>query len=335
MTTSFQFRYEDGIIPNLSAFGYLVAAYVGGVALMTSSRLWANALGVLLMAHALAVSAFLIHELIHGTIFRKGADNVKLAQLLSWFNGSCYALVLDLKTKHIQHHVDRADVITFDFRAILARFPWLRATVVALEWAYFPAVEFLMRLAILFIPFVDVSRRRQQRRVVTLLVVRIAIFALLAWLAPRVFVLYWVAYVLFVTFMRFIDAFQHTYDAVVLSEDSPLGDRIVRDRDYEELNTYSNLISLRYPLINLLTLNFVYHNAHHARPGVPWHQLPALHARLYSEGQAPQVIPATRLLHNFHKFRVRRVIEEDFGEARLRRYESFVGTVGVSFLTAV
>ena len=53
------------------------------------------------------------------------------------------------------------------------------------------------------------------------------------------------------------------------------------DRDYEQSHTFSNVISIRYPWLNLITLNFGYHNAHHTKPTVPWHELPKLHEALY------------------------------------------------------
>ena len=56
-----------------------------------------------------------------------------------------------------------------------------------------------------------------------------------------------------------------------------------RDLRYEYENTYSNLLSERWRWLNLLVLNFPYHNAHHVRPGVPWYRLPALHRSLYGE----------------------------------------------------
>ena len=40
----------------------------------------------------------------------------------------------------------------------------------------------------------------------------------------------------------------------------------LRDREYEQMNTYSNVTSLRHPWLNLLLLNFPYHNAHHEPP---------------------------------------------------------------------
>ncbi len=74
--------------------------------------------------------------------------------------------------------------------------------------------------------------------------------------------------------LRFTDAFQHTYDAFAVLESGDIPDDKVRDRDYEQANTYSNLASVGHPWLNLLLLNFPYHNAHHERPIVPWHDLP-------------------------------------------------------------
>ena len=45
-------------------------------------------------------------------------------------------------------------------------------------------------------------------------------------------------------------------------------------------------------VLNLLLLNFSYHNAHHERPIEPWYRLPALHARLYP-GEHHQTLPMT------------------------------------------
>ena len=50
--------------------------------------------------------------------------------------------------------------------------------------------------------------------------------------------------------------------------------KAVADRQYEEDNTYSNLLSTRYPWLNLLVLNFCYHNVHHNKPSEPWYRLP-------------------------------------------------------------
>jgi fatty acid desaturase len=109
-----------------------------------------------------------------------------------------------------------------------------------------------------------------------------------------------------------------------------------RTRQYEYDNTYSNLLATRWRWLNLLVLNFPYHNAHHARTGMPWYELPALHRELYGEHN-PQVIPCRDLIAGYHRHRVERVLAEDYGSVTRegRRASGFIGAVGVSFLTAV
>ena len=85
-----------------------------------------------------------------------------------------------------------------------------------------------------------------------------------------------------------------------------------------------------------MTINFGYHNAHHRRASVPWYRLPALHRKLYGD-DVRCVLPFRELLRTFHRNRVRRVVEEAYGDVAsgADRADSFVGTHGVSFLTIV
>jgi fatty acid desaturase len=148
--------------------------------------------------------------------------------------------------------------------------------------------------------------------------------------------LYAIAYVLFLNVLRFMDAFQHTYEVFVTRSlaAAPIDPR--RDLRYEYENTYSNLLAERRGWLNLLVLNFPYHNAHHVRPGEPWYRLPALHRSLYGDKDR-QVITCAQLVASFHRHRVARVFAEDYGSvaATGKRAGDFIGAVGVSFLTAV
>jgi fatty acid desaturase len=148
--------------------------------------------------------------------------------------------------------------------------------------------------------------------------------------------------------LAFGDAFHHTYEAVFPQDYTPgPGNRTAQ---FEEENTYSNLIGIRYPLLNLLNLNFSYHNAHHKRPMLPWYQLPAYHNKLYSKNggkcrdnisqteiDCPQVLPISEVLVSWYRHRLRRVLEDDYGvvypEGTPHRARDFVGTLGASFLT--
>jgi fatty acid desaturase len=147
-----------------------------------------------------------------------------------------------------------------------------------------------------------------------------------------------VAYLAFVTVLRFADCFQHTYDAYPILDDKPIPADKLRDRAYEQANTFSNVVALNRPWLNLLWLNFGYHNAHHERPTAPWHRLPAFHRELYADDYA-QVTPVRELLRSFHINRVKRVLASDYGQVQAPgtpgRADGFLGAVGVSFLTAV
>jgi fatty acid desaturase len=331
-------RDPNGIWPNALAIAYAVFGYALGVTLLIADQSWLNVIGVLLAAHAMVISAYLIHEFAHRSIFKSATLNRRFGQLMTWINGSCYADFDGLAQKHLRHHADRADVMTFDYRAFLHAHPWLCRSVLALEWLYVPAVEIVMHGFVIALPFhAPQPRHRAQRgRVLRILLLRGALFALLAYAAPRALSLYLLAWLLCLTVLRFMDAFQHTYRFYPLLAQDRAPDSATRDKAYEQHNTYSNLISVRHPWLNLLTLNFPYHNAHHERTSVPWYRLPALHAELYGDACA-QVLPARALFASFHRNRVRRVLDEDYGavDTQQGNVDAFVGALGVSFLTAV
>jgi len=331
------FRHAGSTWPNLLAIAYTLVGWALGVWLLTRPELGLNAVGVLLTAHALIYSAYLIHECVHQTIFAVPVANDRLGILCAWINGACLANYAGLKKKHLRHHADRLDVVTFDYRATLKVAPaWLRKAVLVLEWAYVPVVELLMRGMVIAAPF-HFGTWRERLRVVVLLAIRVSFFLALALVSLKALLLYALAYFVFLNVLRFMDAFQHTYDVFPSRslEPAPVDPR--RDRRYEYENTYSNLLTERWPWLNLLTLNFAYHNAHHARSGEPWYRLPALHRALYGEND-PQVLPCRELVVTYHRNRVIRVLADDYGSVGTpgtSRANGFIGAVGVSFLTAV
>jgi fatty acid desaturase len=334
------FRYADGVWPNIGIFAYMGLGYPAGVALLVAHGVIANSLGVLLVAHTLIVSAYIIHECTHGTIFTRPADNDLLGKVMAWVNGAAIAPYAGLKEKHLRHHADRADVVTFDYRAILLAAPaWFRHAILALEWAYIPAVEFLMRALVAITPFQE-NDRHGRTRVLTVLAVRLAFFIALAAVSIKAVMLYALAYVIFLHVLRFQDAFQHTFEVYPTRTLAPIPAEKRRDRAYEHANTYSDVVSYGIPWLNFLLLNFPYHNAHHARPAAPWYQLTKLHDQLYGSDQA-QVLPCRTLVKNYHRHRVTRVLAADYGEVApatipgAPRVDNFLGAVGVSFLTAV
>jgi fatty acid desaturase len=330
------FRRPPSFLVNGLVILYTLGGWTIGLGLMMRSDLASNVAGVLLVAHALVCSAYLLHDCAHHAVFARARANDGLGVLMSWLNGACLATYQGLKKKHLRHHTDRLDVVTFDYRATLKAAPgWARRSVLALEWAYVPAVELLMRGFIVVSPFRDGTARGQVRMVV-LIAVRVGLFAALALMSVRALLLYVVAYLVFLHVLRFMDAFQHTYDVFVSRSLAPAPADPRRDRRYEYAHTFSNLLSVRWSWLNLLVLNFPYHNAHHTVTGVPWYRLPSLHRSLYG-AHDPQVIPCSVLLGNYHRYRVARVLADDYGNVSQdgKSAGSFIGAVGVSFLTAV
>ncbi len=333
------FRHADGVLPNVLALSLVLIGYPVGVALLMAPFWPANAAGFFLLVLALVWSAYFIHEFAHQAIFASARANTRWGVLMSWLNGSCYARFEDLRRKHMRHHVERADVITFDVRGFLLRAPaWLRNTVLALEWAYIPAVELLMHAFVVLRPFHAGGAQKERLRMSAIVAVRAAGFALLGWFSFKALLLYALAYLVFITLLRFADCFQHTYDAYPILDDTPIPADKVRDRAYEQANTYSDIVGLDRPWLNLLWLNFGYHNAHHERPTEPWYRLPAYHRSLYPDHYA-QVITVHELLKSFHRNRIRRILADDYGAVDAPgtrgRADRFLGAVGVSFLTAV
>jgi fatty acid desaturase len=333
------FRTPHGTWLNSAALAYTLFGFALGVALLALDPWYANLAGVPLTAHTLIYSAYFVHEFAHQSIFRSAPANNRWGALMSWINGSCYAPFQALRRKHMRHHIDRADVLTFDYKKFLNTSPaWVRQLVIAAEWAWIPAVEFVMHAYVVVLPFIKPERRSERPRVLAVLAVRAAAFAALGWFSLKALALYLVAYMIMLHVLRFADAYQHTYDAFAVLEEGEVPNDKLRDRDYEQANTYSNLVSVAQPWLNLLLLNFSYHNAHHERPIVPWHDLPKLHAQLFP-GDHAQTIPMIDLLKGYHRDRVARILSDDYGVVDTTRpankADGFLGAAGVSFLTAV
>jgi fatty acid desaturase len=336
------YRYADGRLANNLAIAYAFGGYALGFALLFADSGVLNAAGTLLLGHAMIIAAYLIHEFAHGTIFAKPSHNERAGEVASWLCGSCYAGFQDLRKKHMRHHVDRADVITFDTKAFLnQRCPsWFRRLVLAAEWAYVPAVELIMHGYVIILPFItdNQKHRANRRKVAATLLVRGLLFTLVALVSLKAALLYFVAWSIMLTVLRFTDAYQHTYDAFAVLEDGgKIPDDKQRDRVYEQMNTFSNVVSVRWPVLDLLLLNFAYHNAHHEKPVAPWYRLRKLHQELYGEAYG-QILPMHLLFKSFHQHRMRRVTADDYGVVEPvgeRRADGFYGAVGVSFLTAV
>lgn len=329
------FRSSESILPNSLAFSFAIFGYALGVYLLFSPSILVNIAGVLLSAQALIISAYLLHEFSHWSIFKTPEMNRRWGILMSWINGGCYSTFEEIRDKHMHHHVDRADVLTFNVQHLMRDMPsFARNIMKFLEWLYIPALEILVHFLVIILPFMRPEWHYKRPRLLTILLVRVPLFALMAWISLKAWLLYLLAYGIMLTALRFADAFQHTYD-VFLQSEGEISDGKLRDRAYEQANTYSNLTSLQYPWLNLIFLNFPYHNAHHEKPIVAWFQLPKLHAELFGDSALLPVIPMAKLLLAYHRHRVTRLQSDDYGVLTNNSADAFIGAAGVSFLTAL
>lgn len=313
---------------NEIAIAYSFLGYLGGIALFFGPNHWLNILGLVFLTHSLIYSAYLSHEFMHGTIFKDRRRNVIFGQLMVWMNGGCYYGFQALTLQHIAHHLDRVDVFTFDIPGAIKKLPApVRGVIFAFEWCYFPLVAFWSRWQ----GIIKNWRKPEQKSQITIVfAIRAAAFSLLGILSIKALMLYFLAYVGMITVLRFVDAFQHTYEAF------PAGTKLPKyDHDHEQLHTYSNLVSRRYSWLNLLLLNFGYHNAHHEVMKCPWHSISELDGEM-SQNKIVNYIPMTQQLLSYHRYRVSRLTTgqgDATGALGDRNYENFYGAVDVSFIT--
>lgn len=315
---------------NALALGYVLGGYGIAIFCIASASWVLNGVGVLLLTHVLMWAAYFVHEFMHGAIFKRLKWNAVWGQVMVFLTGSCYCRYQPLANYHMMHHKNRADFSAFAISDFLTVLPsWVRRLIVGLEAMYFPAVNFILRWFCALSPFLGETRKADRWRNAGLLLLRGSLFALLAFYSGRAVVLYLVAYVCFLNLLRFIDCFQHTFEVLQLGQPMPKF-----SAEYEETNTYSNVVSMKWPGLNLLFLNFGYHNAHHQMIYCPWYLLPQLDAELYQPGYR-QVVTLGRLVKLYHRYRVQRLFSDEGHvqdtEAGLS-LEGFYGAIGVSFL---
>lgn len=336
-TQSGVWRHKDGALPNTLAFSYLIVAHLLGLFLLTVAQPLAWFAGVVLTAHALVIAGYLIHDLAHLCVFRSRKITALVGELLSWICGSAYAPFERIQKMHMRHHGDRADLALFEPRIFLDRAPaWARRLVYLLEWLYIPAVELVMHYQVVFRPFYNPQFASDRRRVVVVGLTRLAFFVGLFALSPWALFGYAIAFLVFLTALFIADAFAHTYEFYLIERvDQPVP-REGRDAAYDRGHTFSNLISQRWPWMNLFNLNFGYHSVHHDRPRTPWHRLPELHQISYAP-DAPQILPYRELWRSFRINRLKRIEADDPGDIGegSGRADHFLGVHGVSFLSIV
>jgi len=333
-------KESQGLRYNGTALLYLLGAYVIGFYGLFRPEWPLNLAATLLLAHAMTISAYLIHECGHNLVFKSIKDNAKLGRFLAWLCGAAYGTYEDMRYKHFRHHVDVDDVAWFDYEGFFEKHQLVLRMTKFLEWFYIPAHDLIMHFIMVFTSFIIPERRDQRSRNLMVIIVRGSAYLALLVFFPKVAVLYAIAYLLMMHVLRFMDALQHDYpyDATLFDYVPPPHKG---DRDWEQEHTFSVPISMRFPKLNWLTLNFGYHNAHHFNMNVPWYRLPALHQELTGNDPAC-IIPFSAQLKLYHRNRVLRICNpqpDDYpsGKDYLESARAGTGPIGgnaASFLTS-
>ena len=342
-------RDPAGAWKTFAAVAYAIASTTCGLCCIARGNLSVSGgvAAVFALAHGRIIAAYLVHECAHSSIFFERRWNTALGVAMLWVSGCPYCDFQHVKRLHVAHHIDRADTTSFHYKAELRALPRaIKGTVLAMEYCLVPIIEMLMHVRVALRPLValhdpKVTARHRATAAVGSVAVATIWLGLFACGGMYALAQYAAAAILMLHVLSAHDAFQHTY--IVLTDDDTYvpgpGDRTAQ---YEDSNTYSNLISVNYPLLNLLSLNFGYHNAHHAKPMSLWYTLPAIHEAIYGSealytkgGGSLQVVPMRELMGTWFWNRIPRAIEDDYGVvgSGQGRADTFIGSLGVSFLT--
>jgi fatty acid desaturase len=300
------------------AIGVIFSSYaVGWYLILFPTSL--SFIGVLLVAEAMILSWYLGHECAHLMAFQTRNANIILGEVLAWVTGGAFFPFKDYGRDHLRHHAEQIDLIGVDLQQRLQTYPtWMRSMVLGLEAIYVPAVFLLVKIE----SIQGEIHARGKRRIRALGVSAIygLIYGAVGTFSPVTLILYIVAVIVRIQCVRFVDAFQHTYDHIDSEQRVP-----PRGREYEQHNTFSFPVFRRLKFLNLLILNFGFHNAHHATPNCPWYNLPKIDQvmqRAAKLDRQAKKYPALEkdigiwgLLHAYHKRRVERIAVADAGTA--------------------
>ena len=303
--------------PNIVVFSIIVCAYTCGLLALFSDATTTAVTAVALLWLAMTFSWYLSHDCAHGVVTGHRRHDQLLGELLSWINGYTYFSFSEYMADHLRHHAKQVDIVGIEMGDFLARLPgWLRNMVFVFEYCHIPFSHSLLRTW----QRVDIlchGPRRDRVRVIMVLIARSTLLGTMGFISLQALMLYVLAVILRIHCVRFVDAFQHTYP-----EEIPARIGKPRGKDFEQTHTFSFPLARRHPGLNLLILNFGYHNAHHALPTCPWYHLPRLHQLLYEglPGMEPPAFTPPKagiidLLKAYHRHRMRRMTGTTQGRA--------------------
>lgn len=311
-------RDRSALISTLTVGAILMSFFVG-LLLIVAGPWMVSAFGAILYSWSMVAAWYLVHDCSHRLVYVSRFSNQLLGEILSAMTGNLYFSFTYYCRDHNRHHIEKVDIVGVDIHDLLWKSnKYVKSFLLALEWAYIPAVYFYVKLHYIGEILLQASVAERSRCVLSLLFY--AGFGL-AFFTISPLILLWTALAVAVRIhvIRCIDAFQHSFEE--LDDDQPLQAR--GDNNFEQLHTYSFPVSTKIPWLNMLVLNFGFHNAHHALPSCPWYHLPRLDRAIsrfqvqYSqETGIPAYLPIQAMFGPYHRHRVSRILTSGQGSPR-------------------
>ncbi|WP_295479384.1 fatty acid desaturase [uncultured Pseudomonas sp.] len=234
-----------------------------GIPLITMGKIWAWYLG---------------HEYAHNCAFKSKKTNALLGEFVSFINGLSFSSFEEYQHLHNRHHADKVDLVGFDIRQFKSDHPRAYQVMEYLERIYVPGFYYLIKLYGIGATLKSGTRQEKGRAVIATLLY-VSGYALgIVYCLPAL-IAWQIASLIRIHVVRFVDCFQHSFEQIQLDEPSANKS----DKHFEILNTFSIPVARKHTYLNLLILNFGYHNAHHSFPTCPWYFLPELERRILQE----------------------------------------------------
>ncbi|HNN94958.1 MAG TPA: fatty acid desaturase [Pseudomonadota bacterium] len=314
-----------------AVLAYTLLGYLVGLACVLSGSPLVAVAGIALLIHTTVLSGLLNHELIHRSVFRNPRVNDLLGSVVSLLNGACHVPFALLRRQHIAHHINKVGYDSFSITEWVKGLPRLpRIILITLEWFYFPILSFISRGRALTYPFRNKKYRHLRLRVAVAILFRMAILILFYLINPWSVLSVFISHIGMISAFRLYDCYHHTFQVI------PLGSKIpVLPGNYEQERTFSSLLSREHAWLNLIFLNYGYHNAHHYLFAAPWYHLPTIDRLMFGESNQRHILFRDWITW-YHKNRIRRIFD-GLGSPRIDgnqvKIESFYGIImNLSFM---
>jgi fatty acid desaturase len=281
---------------------YTIGGFFISLYLILVDQVWANLLGMTLMIHTSIWATLLTHEFMHDTIFKKPKINYIFGVLMTIISGGCYFSYKLLKHQHIEHHRNKVGYDRFSVTTWLLSLPAvLKVAFVTLEFCYVPVLSFVSRWRNLLLPMINPQYKNLRLRIIVVFILQSTFFTTIYLIHSWSILYALLAHIVMLNVLRVYDCYHHTFAII------PLGSSIPKlEKDYEQKNTYSSLISRKHYWLNWIFLNYGYHNAHHYKPHAHWYELPRIDADLYQESEIHCILFPDLVLW-YHRNRIKRI----------------------------